>query len=446
MRRREIARGVRTGVRSLGACIVAVQALTLAQAAPVVVLTPFFNLEYRGLNSVGWTSGAQVRFGANSVTPAVTNSFPIDWSAGTVAWASKSVDGTDTCQSGGGTAICRRLWANPSPLNPHFVDVYLADDPLYRGVWKLHFQNGADVETRTVSLDPAAVQAPKVASITLSGDSLTPTFGWAPPAGATVDGYRVNIFDKRLMGPDNSGHIYSQNLAPSTPGFTIDPAQFGLAADGGLKIGGDYMIEISLIQKKNPGSASLGNANIQAIARMYADFSPKAGGGPVVNLPVVMEDGAFKFNMTVVPGQTYYIDPLVAVGYDYAIGVGDPRFLSVDLPDDIGDGLYDIYGFGADGSALLLAEDWSGRDVFHFAGDGVDRFRVLGIETGAGLDPRNTTAFITGLSFAGAGFFTGTQTPITVDVPATVSQPGTLALMFAAAAAAAGRGRRRFRS
>ena len=49
----------------------------------------------------------------------------------------------------------------------------------------------------------------------------------------------------------------------------------------------------------------------------------------------------------------------------------------------------------------------------------VSQFRVLGIETSAGLNPANTTAFITGLTFTGAGAFTGTQTPITVtvDVP-----------------------------
>jgi hypothetical protein len=42
---------------------------------------------------------------------------------------------------------------------------------------------------------------------------------------------------------------------------------------------------------------------------------------------------------------------------------------------------------------------------------------VLGIETSAGLNPSDVTAFITGVSFAGDGRFTGTMTPITAEVP-----------------------------
>jgi hypothetical protein len=68
------------------------------------------------------------------------------------------------------------------------------------------------------------------------------------------------------------------------------------------------------------------NSNIQSIARVYADFTPNTGGGPPVNLPVILINGAFQFNMAVQAGQTYYIDPDMAVGYDYAIGTGDPLF------------------------------------------------------------------------------------------------------------------------
>ena len=60
--------------------------------------------------------------------------------------------------------------------------------------------------------------------------------------------------------------------------------------------------------------------------------------------------------------------------------------------------------------------------------DGVDRFRVLGIETSVGLNPASTTAFITGLPFNGLGQFTGTQTPITVNTDGTVPEPSGLAL------------------
>jgi len=60
----------------------------------------------------------------------------------------------------------------------------------------------------------------------------------------------------------------------------------------------------------------------------------------------------------------------------------------------------------------------------------------------AGLDPLDTTAFVTGLTFTGAGLFTGTQTPLTVDVAA-VPEPETYALFLAGLAAIVGLTRRR---
>ena len=188
-----------------------------------------------------------------------------------------------------------------------------------------------------------------------------------------------------------------------------------------------------MIQTRDGSSTNLGNANLQAIARVYADFTPNNAGGPVVNLPVVLANGSYQFNMTVQAGQTYYIDPDVAIGYDYAIGaLGDPNFQSLDLPDNIGDGLYDIYGYDDAGQLLLLAHDWNGANVFDFGNGGLSRFRVMGIETAAGINPGNTTAFITGLTFTANGMFTDTQTPITVtgDVP----EPATPALVVLALA------------
>ena len=160
----------------------------------------------------------------------------------------------------------------------------------------------------------------------------------------------------------------------------------------------------------------------------------------MVNLPVVLENGAFKFDMAVLAGQTYYIDPEVAVGYDYATGAGDPNFRSVVLPTGIGDGIYDILGLDAFGQWQLLADDISGGQVFDFGSDGLSKFRVLGVETDAALNPLNTTAFVTGLTFTANGTFSGTQKPITVEIAA-VPEPPTLALVGLALWWACGRRR-----
>lgn len=80
--------------------------------------------------------------------------------------------------------------------------------------------------------------------------------------------------------------------------------------------------------------------------------------------------------MAVLAGQTYYIDPVVAVGYDYAIGLGDPNFQSALLPVGIGDGLNHIFGHDSLNEMVLLVHDLVGGSVFDFGIGGVDWFRV----------------------------------------------------------------------
>lgn len=410
-------------------------AVTAAQAAPVSVSRPFFNLEYRGINSLGYTSGTLVRFGANGVSPLLTNSVPPDYALGTVGWVTK--DGVDA------STWSRRIWPDPLPINASFASRYFQDDPFFRGDFTLHFRNtigSTDQVDIPVRLDPNAQHAPKIENLTLSGSGAQPTFSWSAPSNATVNGYRVNIFDRQLALQGQGANVASINLQPNVNTFTVLPQHF-VNPNFAFEFGRQYVIEISIIQTKDGLSNNLQNDNVQAIARSYADFTRVQDGSPVVNLPVLQPDGSYLFNMTVQPGETYFIDPEVAIGYDYAIGAGNPNFASVLLPVGIGDGLYDLWGFDDADQLVLLADDLAGGQVFDFGAGGVSRFRVLGIETSAGLDPLNTTAFITGLTFTGAGQFTGTQTPITVDVP--VPEPSTLALLMAALGASAWRRRAR---
>lgn len=392
-------------------------------AAPVTISTPFMNLENRAVNSLGFSAGQFLRIGANTVLP--------NGDGGTTGVGT-------TTNLGTGSAVSRTIFFTPGPITPNFFARYLTDNPALYGPWNLTFTNSSGGNTHsastTVSLPANATQAPFVNSITLSGTSLNPTFTWTPPPGALVDGYRLNIFDKALVSSSNSGLVSSRSVQPTQTSYTVTGADF---SNPGYQFSADhnYSIEISLIQTKD-GTGNLSNANLKAIARVYADFTPTQTGGPNVNLPVTLANGSYQFNMAVAAGQTYYIDPLVAVGYDYDIGAGDPNFRSLDLPDAIGDGLYDIWGFDSGGVAALLAQNWDGHNVFDFGSAGVGKFRVTGIETSAGLNPASTTAFVTGLTFTGSGNFTGTQTPITLDVPAgSVPEPGSVLLVGLALAA-----------
>jgi PEP-CTERM motif len=136
---------------------------------------------------------------------------------------------------------------------------------------------------------------------------------------------------------------------------------------------------------------------------------------------MIDSSGVFHFNMSVSAGVTTYIDPEVATGYIYAIGAGNPDFASVTLPTlPHQTGPYEIEWDGGLDTAFV-----SGGNVFDFTGGGVSSFEVAGIDVANGLSPSDPTAFVTALTFAGTGMFTGTMTPITGTVP----EPSTWAMM-----------------
>lgn len=394
-----------------------------ALAAPVTITAPFINLENRAINSFGGAAGQFLRVGAFSVQP-------------------NAQGGTTGVASLGGTSFQAGIGSAPGPTGPNFFQHLFSLTPQFLGgggttnPWTLTFSNSVNTVNSAqaiVQMLPGAQIVPFVNSITLSGTSANPTFSWTPPPSVVVDGYRINIYDKSAInldptrGPINNGVVVSFNQAPSVTSYTVTASDF-LAPGYAFALNKNYSIEIQLVQTRNHSAINLSIDNFESVSRVYADFTPNTAGGPPVNLPVVLVNGAYQFNMVVVTGQTYYIDPDVAIGYDYQIGAGDPNFKSVTLPVGIGDGKYDIFGYDALNNLVLLADDWLGGSVFNFAAGGVSRFRVTDIETSAGLNPGNTTAFITGLTFAGSGSFTGTQTPIVVNVQG-VPEPGSMALV-----------------
>lgn len=152
---------------------------------------------------------------------------------------------------------------------------------------------------------------------------------------------------------------------------------------------------------------------------------------------------AAKFNIVVgnlgvgKSGDPIYIDPELAIGYDYEVLSG-PNFASMLLPN-IGDGQYELWLWN-ELLGIYVFDQVVGHDVeFDFANGGVNRFRILGIELVAGLDPNDPLAFMTGLTFTGAGEAEMTMTPLTITVP----EPGSLALLATALAAMAFAVRRR---
>ena len=286
--------------------------------------------------------------------------------------------------------------------------------------WTLTFVNGTDTTSiSTLGIAGAAV-VPFATNVAISGTS-HPSFSWTPPPG--IDAVRINVWDVTNLAPSGSANvIYSQSTFVSLSSFTYP------SSAPALQPGVHYSFEVSMLDLRS-GSTTLGNENILSRARGFYDFQvlDTAVPGPIY-LPTVgySSTGApfFDFNITGVSNQLTYIDPMIATGYEYETGVGDPNFASVLLPTGIGDNLFDLLLWN--GSSFVDSGiDLMGGVQYFFGAGGVDRFEIGGIEISAGLDSANPTAFVTGLTFVSQGDFTGRMTPISVQIP----EPETLALL-----------------
>ena len=186
-----------------------------------------------------------------------------------------------------------------------------------------------------------------------------------------------------------------------------------------------------------------GNNNLGQVVGLWNDATDSSHGfiaTPAIDPVDQSVAGVYTFSTAVVADIPIFIDPLVAVGYDYKIGSGNPLFKSVSLPVGIGDNRY-----------LITVGDQSfevgGNEIFDFTthgfAAGVAAFTVTGIEAAALLDPADATAFVTRLTFVGSGNFTGSQTALTFDYVPGIPEPGAALLMLAGLAGLAWFVRRR---
>ncbi len=397
----------------VAAALAIISLTSIPAAATEITVSGGFNiLENRAENSVGLGTGIRYSFGAQTVLPNEAN--------GTTGIATQN--GKEVSLFNGGLSIApNRLGNVINPNAPEYVNFDLT------GSWDMTFTNANTTNSPFTVSTPTitgALVMPFVSSVTISGSGPEPTFSWTVPDTAAPDGVTIQIRDTTdLRGPGAgvANIIYSNTVSGSTSNFTV-PTNIG------LQTGHLYSLEIVLLDTRN-NQANGFFPNLLSVSRSFFDFSLLPEGSPPnVVLPTLIlgDTPYYSFNTSVVNGQTVFIDPLVAIGYDYQIGAGDPNFASVLLPTGIGDNLFDLWLWDGTQNAFIDSLiDLTGGTEHIFSTGGVDRFRILGIETSAGLDPNNTTAFITGLTFNGDGQFTGTMTPLTTQVP----EPSAFALL-----------------
>jgi hypothetical protein len=406
------------------ACITAIAATTVASAAPITSITDLNHFrDTRSVNDVGIPQGDALQYGAQVI--------PND-AAGTRMFAIQGAVRVPAV----GTSACGALIANPN-----LCVRSTPFDPALTGAWQLTFVNGADQATATTPvLAPSAVtQAPFADTVTISGFGATPTISWSVPAQGnfSTDAIRILVYNKNLRTSLNTADvIFSTNVAGNARSFQI-PAAANLQPDV------PYVFSLQLIETRDHSASTGGpNSNIARRSSSFFDFRlPPSGAPPEIVLPTVTPAPSpgvgptYNFTVrSIQPGEAIFIDPAVAIGYKYAIGAGDPNFASVVLPA-VGNNIFTLnYLHGG----VPILQQILANAQFFFPSGGVSAFDVTGIEASAMLDPNDVTAFITGLTFAGAGDFTGTMVPLITDVPLEpIPEPATL-LLFATTAAGFG--------
>lgn len=238
----------------------------------------------------------------------------------------------------------------------------------------------------------------------------------------TVDtelGIAAGAPDPTVSG-NNLDHDITFSLKPTSTALATDalPTSIDLS---------DYDSAIGAFSSFSLANGPAGDPIFYAINTL----SGPGSGGPTVFLPTVDSVGVFNFNMSVLANQFVIIDPIVATGYTYNVGAGDPNFAALRLPS-LGDDIFSLsYVDSITGQNVFLT--LLAGELFLFPTGGVDGFVVTGIETALGLDPGDVTAFMAEVAFTSDGTFTGNMTPITQLVSdQSVPTPAPLVLMTGA--------------
>lgn len=302
--------------------------------------------------------------------------------------------------------------------------------------------SGPNSRTFTTIDYDSSIMPSFVTDLSVTGGGLTPRLDWKQPDNGTAP-TNVRIQVRRIDAESadrrritSAALVHQKILESNITQYSFGEIFSGAGTPGfpiGLELGKRY--EIAVISEVRDAAN-----NTRGRARSFFEFSPlpEGAGNVAVFLPSAGPDGKFKFDVEVKAGEAIAIDPIVAVGYNYEVGSGDPLFASVKLPS-LGDDQYELWLADGNGVYSFQTVLNAGTEYF-FAGTGASSFRVLGIEESLMLDPNDVTAFVTTLTFTADGRFTGTMTPITVNV---VPEPQTYALMLLGLGVIAGALRRR---
>lgn len=433
-------------MKTLLAAAMALSATASATAATPTGVSLFDLRVNNSANSGNRATGDIIVWGVNGVAPPVDNPGAYVYGFSGTCPVGKTCDSFTTDPDW----IKQRLFERDMTALPHQYYASRPYDPTLTGSWRIYLSTNASFNPNTVYQTPGLGNVgamPFVSSMTVSGSGLTPSVSWTLPGGTptSIDQMRVRVFDNSHPATVESryGDPYSflqsdqlfQSAALGSTSFTV-PA-------GLLSYGTHYSIAIDLNHLRADGSPVSRSTS-------YFDFTPinpatLPAGVSNIELPTLtpvpttsglLAGPVYGFNVADVGADHItFIDPVVATGFSYATGAGDPNFKTVQVASNVGDGLYEVWtwtGSAWQKSADAIAAGASFDFTAHGFTTGVDRFQIRGIEPSAGVNAFDVTGFVTGLSFVANGSFTGTMQALTAEA---IPEPATWALWLAGVAA-----------
>ena len=178
------------------------------------------------------------------------------------------------------------------------------------GSWSLAGTRGTETATATTPAPGDVASMPFANNVRISGTGLTPTISWTNPSGATIDRILIGIFDdEQPVNPRKPLIFRSPALSSSANSFTV-PSDV-------LTEGHRYVARVEL--HETYGHVNGPPESIRSRSNAFFSLVPLKEGAPtVVYLPIV-DGGRFLFDFAVEAGPTYYVDPPLVFGYQFAL-------------------------------------------------------------------------------------------------------------------------------
>jgi hypothetical protein len=288
-----------------------------------------------------------------------------------------------------------------------------------------------DVDTRCAECGDVFIGSPNEDTLVVTWNDV----GYYNQNSDPTNTFQLVLIDREDTGAGN----FDVEFRYEDIGWTSGSASGGIPAQAGYDAGdgenfftvpGSRTAAIADIDESNSNTGTPGIWKFAIRDGVLPGNNPENPILPIVD-PETPTDYEFEFSIDD-PDELVFIDPDVAVGYDYIVNSG-PNIASVLLPEGYDDNMFDLFLWD---NGLM---DWldTGTDItggveYDFTSP-VDRFRIMGIDVSNMLEP-TPDAFVTGLTFDGSGVINMNQNAVTVFVPdpTQVPAPSTLFLMLGA--------------